>query len=92
MVAHEAAHQWWANILTPGRGPGGNMLSEGMSHYATILLHEEEYGDRYRIEFAKRIEDSYGDGPGSWTASGHWSRPTVRATVTAGSSTTGAAG
>ena len=61
VVAHEAAHQWWANILTPGRGPGGNMLSEGMSHYATILLHEEVYGDRYRIEFAKRIEENYGD-------------------------------
>ena len=63
VVAHEAAHQWWANILTPGHGPGGNMLSEGMSHYATILLHEEVHGDRYRIEFAKRIEDSYGGRP-----------------------------
>lgn len=62
VVAHEAAHQWWANILAPGRGPGGNMLSEGMAHYATILLHEQVYGDRYRIEFAKRIEDNYGDG------------------------------
>ena len=61
VVAHEAAHQWWGNILTPGRGPGGNILSEGMAHYATILLHQEVHGDRHRIEFTKRIEDRYGD-------------------------------
>ena len=61
VVAHEAAHQWWANILAPGRGPGGNMLAEGMSHYATLLLHEEVLGERSRIAFAKQIEESYGD-------------------------------
>ncbi len=59
VVAHEAAHQWWGNMLGPGRGPGGNMLSEGMSHYATTLLHEQVYGDRYRIEFTKRMEEEY---------------------------------
>ena len=52
---------WWGNMLTPGRGPGGNILSEGMAHYATILLHQEVNGDRHRIEFTKRIEDGYGD-------------------------------
>ncbi|WP_425155031.1 hypothetical protein [Candidatus Palauibacter sp.] len=31
-----------------------------MSHYATMLLHEQVYGDRYRIEFGKRIESLYG--------------------------------
>lgn len=62
VTAHEAAHQWWGNLVTPGRGPGGNILSEGMSHYSTLLLHEEVLGEQARIEFAKRIEERYNDG------------------------------
>ncbi len=61
VTAHETAHQWWGNILLPGDGPGGNVLSEGMAHYSTILLHGQVLGDRERIEFCKRIEDRYGD-------------------------------
>lgn len=61
VTAHEAAHQWWGNILMPGQGPGGNVLSEGMSHYSTILLFEQVKGERERIEFCKRIEESYVD-------------------------------
>lgn len=61
VTAHESAHQWWGNMLTPGDGPGGNILSEGMSHFSTMLLMEQVKGLRERIEFAKRIEERYGD-------------------------------
>src|SRR5262249_7394628 len=60
VTAHESAHQWWGNILTPGEGPGGDILSEGMSHFSTILLTEQAQGLAARIEFCKRIEESYG--------------------------------
>ncbi len=59
VAAHESAHQWWGNLLLPGKGPGGNVLSEGLSHYATTLLMEEVRGPNARMEFSKRIEKSY---------------------------------
>jgi ABC-2 type transport system permease protein len=59
VTAHEAAHQWWGNILTPGKGPNGNILSEGMAHFSTALLFEQVKGPRGRIEFLKQIESQY---------------------------------
>ena len=61
VTAHEAAHQWWGNLVLPGEGPGGNILSEGMAHFSTILLFDQVHGSRGRIEFCKRIEERYGD-------------------------------
>jgi aminopeptidase N len=59
VTAHESAHQWWGNMITPGKGPGGNLLSEGTSHFSTMLLFEQVKGPRSRIAFAKKIEDGY---------------------------------
>ncbi len=61
VTAHESAHQWWGNILNPGKGPGGDVLSEGMAHYSTILLMQQVKGEATRMEFCKRIEERYGD-------------------------------
>jgi ABC-2 type transport system permease protein len=61
VTAHESAHQWWGNLLTPGKGPGGDILSEGMSHFSTLLLMQQVLGERERIEMCKRIEERYGD-------------------------------
>jgi len=59
ITAHEAAHQWWGNILTPGKGPGGNILAEGMAHFSTILLVDQAKGPGARIDFCKRLEANY---------------------------------
>lgn len=59
VTAHEVAHQWWGNLLTPGEAPGADLLIEGMAHYSTLLLQESERGLRGRIEFAWRLERLY---------------------------------
>ena len=61
VTAHESAHQWWGNMLQPGKGPSGNILSEGMAHFSTALLIEQVKGERDAMEFRKRIESRYGD-------------------------------
>jgi hypothetical protein len=61
ITAHEAAHQWWGNILTPGKGPGGDILAEGTAHFSTILLTEQVKGLNARIDLCKRLEASYGN-------------------------------
>ena len=61
VTAHEAAHQWWGNRCSPGRGPGGDVLSEGMAHFSVALLMEEMQGERERIAFFTKIEATYNE-------------------------------
>jgi len=62
ITAHESAHQWWGNILVPGKAPGGAVLSEGMSHFSALMLLDTVKGKRERIEVAKRLESRYANG------------------------------
>ncbi|RKH20428.1 hypothetical protein D7X74_03900 [Corallococcus sp. CA047B] len=59
VTAHEAAHQWWGNLLIPGKGPGGDVLSEGMSHYSALKLIEQLDGPEARRQAARRMEERY---------------------------------
>jgi aminopeptidase N len=62
IAAHEAAHQWWGNMVAPGKGPGGNLLSEGSAHFSALLLFEQVKGLHARIQCATKMEDQYAKG------------------------------
>lgn len=44
VTAHEVAHQWWGNIVTPARAPGAPFLTEALAHYSTLLMEERFNG------------------------------------------------
>lgn len=59
ITAHEAAHQWWGNMVTPGEGPGASVIGEGLAHFSTLLLLAEVKGGEARQRFAEVIEERY---------------------------------
>jgi ABC-2 type transport system permease protein len=61
IAAHEAAHQWWGHIVSPGGGPGGIVLAEGAANFATMMLLEQMRGPQARQFFATQIEAFYGE-------------------------------
>ncbi len=59
VVAHEMAHQYWAHQLIGANMRGSEMMSEGFSQYAALMVMEEAYGRDKMKKFLKYEMNSY---------------------------------
>ena len=64
VVAHEMAHQYWAQQVIGANMQGSEMFSEGFAEYSSLMVMEMEYGKEKMKQFLAYEMNSYLSGRG----------------------------
>jgi ABC-2 type transport system permease protein len=59
VVAHEVAHQWWGNQVTPAHVEGAPVLTESLAWYSAMAVVERAYGHEHLRRLVKAMRESY---------------------------------
>jgi ABC-2 type transport system permease protein len=59
VVAHEVAHQWWGNQVTPARVEGGAVVAESLAWYSSLQLVEKTYGTDHLHRLLAAMREAY---------------------------------
>lgn len=59
ITAHEVAHQWWANQLTPAAVPGTDLLTESLAKYTEAMVLEKAYGKQLLARYLRQENNLY---------------------------------
>ena len=59
VIAHEMAHQWWGNALTPAAVEGAGLLTETLSWYSALGVVENTLGRPHQQRLLEMMREVY---------------------------------